>query len=305
MPVLEVESARRGYGDGAALDGVSTSLQAGEVLAVAGRNGAGKSSLLKAAIGALALESGRVRVLGRDPRSDVGVRRHIGVAPQEIALWGHLSARENLSAFAALAGVPRNDRADRVERALGRTGCADRADRRVDTFSGGWRRRVNLAAAVVHGPAFVALDEPGEGLDTDMKAVLRTLVATLKSEGAAVLLVSHDAEDLLASADRLLLMDQGRVLVTGAPALLFAEAFGRRQEVVVRAASPADHADLAALMFEQLGDGAFAQLSEDPWSLAQRVHEILSKAGGARPEVIVRRPGLDRLIAWALMRACA
>jgi ABC-2 type transport system ATP-binding protein len=269
---------------------------------VAGPNGSGKSSLLKAAVGALALDGGRVRVLGRDPFHDVDVRRHIGVAPQEIALWGHMSARENLWVFAALAGVPRTLRAQRVARALERAGCAGRADRRVDTFSGGWRRRVNLAAAVVHAPALVVLDEPGEGLDADMKTLLRELVAALKAEGAAVLLVSHDAEDLLASADRLLLLDGGRPAATGAPSLLFAAAFGAALEVIVRPRPDADHAILEGLGFERLADGAFARLSDDPWALARRAQEALAAEDAALPEVAVRRPGLERLAAWAAGR---
>src|SRR5271154_2412911 len=193
--VLRLTKAARRYGNRAALDQVDLEVDAGEVYALIGRNGAGKSTLAKAAIGALALDTGSVRVLGADPGHARDVRREIGIAPQEIALYPHLTIAENLTAFATLAGMPRAERVSAVARAMDETACSERAGERVDRLSGGWRRRANLAAAIVHRPRFLVLDEPTEGLDTETRHILRRLIAGLRADRTALLLISHNAED--------------------------------------------------------------------------------------------------------------
>src|ERR1700722_12799355 len=170
--VLHLAKATRRYGKRAALDQVDLQLKEGEVYALIGRNGAGKSTLAKAAIGVLALDEGSVRVLGADPSRDRHVRREIGVAPQEIALYPHLTVAENLDVFAALAGVPRSERVSAITRAMEETVCAERAAERLDHLSGGWQRRADLAAAVVHRTRLLVLDEPTEGLDTETLFIL-------------------------------------------------------------------------------------------------------------------------------------
>src|SRR5271163_1332718 len=136
--VLRLAKATRRYGNKAALDQVDLALEEGEVYALIGRNGAGKSTLAKAAIGVLALDEGSVRVLGADPSRDRHIRREIGVAPQEIALYSHLTVAENLDVFAALAGVPRSERVAAIARAMDETVCVERATDRLDHLSGGW-----------------------------------------------------------------------------------------------------------------------------------------------------------------------
>jgi ABC-2 type transport system ATP-binding protein len=165
--VLHLTKATRRYGNRAALDQVDLELEEGEVYALIGRNGAGKSTLAKAAIGVLALDAGSVRVLGADPSRDRHVRREIGVAPQEIALYPHLTVAENLDVFATLAGVSRAERVSAIARAMDETVCVERATERLNRLSGGWQRRANLAAAIVHRPRLLVLDEPTEGLDTE------------------------------------------------------------------------------------------------------------------------------------------
>src|ERR1700724_57541 len=183
--VLHLAKATRRYGNRAALDQVDLELEEGEVYALIGRNGAGKSTLAKAAIGALALDEGSVRVLGADPSRDRYVRREIGVAPQEIALYLHLTVAENLDVFAALAGVSRARRVSAVARAMDETVCAERAAERLENLSSGWRRRANLAAAIVHRPRLLVLDEPTEGLDAETRLVPRGLIGGLRTEPTA------------------------------------------------------------------------------------------------------------------------
>ena len=237
--VLHLAKATRRYGNRAALDQVDLEVEEGEVYALIGRNGAGKSTLAKAAIGALALDEGSVRVLGADPSRDRYVRREIGVAPQEIALYPHLTVAENLDVFAALAGVSRAERVSAVVRAMEETVCGERAAERLENLSSGWRRRANLAAAIVHRPRLLVLDEPTEGLDTETWLILRRLIARLRADRTAILLISHNAEDVAVLADRLGVMEAGQLIVEGRPAELMAWAFGGRTELVVRLSAAA------------------------------------------------------------------
>ncbi len=307
--VLCILDARRRYpqssSKAAALDGVSLEVASGEIYALVGRNGAGKSSLAKAAIGALALQSGTVRVLGGDPAKDRAVAGTIGVAPQEIALYGHLTVAENLHAFAALAGV-RAGRADAVAAAMAATACTPRAGTRIDQLSGGWRRRANLAAAIVHRPRLLVLDEPTEGLDTQTRMALRRLIVDLKAEGTAILLISHDADDVRALADRVGVLEAGRLVAEGSPADLMADAFGGRQDLVVRLNAPASTAETLLLKrgLAASEDGLiWSGLALDAPALASQLDRALRKLGVTTAEISVRQPGLDALIAWACAQA--
>jgi ABC-2 type transport system ATP-binding protein len=299
--VLRIQDARRRYADASALDGVSLDVAAGEIYALIGRNGAGKSTLAKAAIGALALQSGTVRVLGGDPARDRAVAASIGVAPQEIALYAHLTVAENLHAFAALAGV-RRGRSQAVAAAMAATECTPRAGTRIDQLSGGWRRRANLAAAIVHRPRLLVLDEPTEGLDTQTRMALRQLILDLRAAGTAILLISHDADDVRALADRVGVLDAGRLAAEGSPADLLAQAFAGRQDLVVRLSAPAGEAETYLL---QQGLAAsddrlvWSGLVFDAPALASRLDRALRELGVMAAELSVRQPGLDALIAWA------
>jgi ABC-2 type transport system ATP-binding protein len=309
--VLRILDARRRYGQSltkaAALDGVSLEVARGEIYALIGRNGAGKSTLAKAAIGALALQSGVVRVLGGDPAKDRAIGAAIGVAPQEIALYGHLTVEENLDAFATLAGV-RRGRTDAVMAAMAATACTPRAGTRIDQLSGGWRRRANLAAAIVHRPRLLVLDEPTEGLDTQTRMALRRLIVDLKTSGTAILLISHDADDVRALADRVGVLEAGRLIAEGSPAHLVAEAFGGRQDLIVRLNEPSGPAEKVFLTrgLAASDDGLiWSGLALEAPALASQLDRALRKLGVTAAEISVRQPGLDALIAWACAQAIA
>jgi ABC-2 type transport system ATP-binding protein len=299
--VLHLAEATRRYGNRAALDQVSLELEEGEVYALIGRNGAGKSTLAKAAIGVLALDEGSVRVLGADPSRDRYVRREIGVAPQEIALYPHLTVAENLDVFATLAGVPRSERFSAVARAMDETVCVDRAAERLDHLSGGWRRRANLAAAIVHRPRLLVLDEPTEGLDTETLLILRRLIDRLRADRTAILLISHNAEDVTVLADRLGVMEAGRLMVEGRPAELMARAFGGRTELVVRlsVAAPAAESILAERGLAPSDHGlCWSGIVVDALAQAHEIETALRSVDVGLRELAVRPPGLDALIGW-------
>lgn len=300
--VLQLAKATRRYGNRVALDRVDLELEEGEVYALIGRNGAGKSTLAKAAIGVLALDEGSVRVLGSDPSRDRYVRREIGIAPQEIALYPHLTVAENLDVFAALAGVPRSERVSAIARAMDETMCVERAAERLDHLSGGWRRRANLAAAIVHRPRLLVLDEPTEGLDTETLLILRRLIDRLRADRTAILLISHNAEDLAALGDRLGVMEAGRLVVEGRPAELMAQAFGGRTELVVRLSTTVPSAEplLAAHGLTPSNQGlCWSGMVADALEHAREIEMALRSVDVELREMAVRPPGLDALIGWA------
>ena len=305
-PVLRIQGATRRYRGAVALDGVDLEIRPGEVYALTGRNGAGKSTLAKAAIGALALDSGSIWVRGEDPSTHAAARRRIGIAPQDIALWGHLTIEENVDAFAALAGVAPHRRAGAVDAAMASAFCRERRSQKVSALSGGWRRRANLAAAIVHGPELLVLDEPTEGLDARMKSSLHTLVHQLRTDGVAILLISHDNETVAALANRIGILVAGRLVVEGAPQDLEARAFTGRQQLTVRILGddeprPAGVLRAAGLTLD--ASGAWGGLTDNGMVRAEEIEHDLKAVQAVITEMRVSRPGIDALIDWATHQA--
>jgi ABC-2 type transport system ATP-binding protein len=212
-PILEVHDLRKRYGPTVALNGVSFPVAAGEMFGLLGPNGAGKTTLLSILSCLLGSDTGEARVLGRKvtPR-DRELRRDIGIVPQELALYGELTARENLTFFGRLYGVTGTELRRRVAAVLDAVGLADRADARVDTFSGGMKRRLNLGAALVHRPRLLLLDEPTVGIDPQSRNHIFEEVRRLNADGVTVVYTSHYMEEVQALCPRVGIMDHGRLI---------------------------------------------------------------------------------------------
>ena len=211
--MLDVSDIRKSFGALHALDGVSLSVGRGEVLGLLGPNGAGKSTTLAVCTGLLAPDAGSVSIGGAGSPRDPEVRRLLGLAPQQVALYGDLSARENLVFLARIHGV-RNP-ARRADELLDWVGLLPRARDRVETFSGGMQRRLNLAAAIVHDPPLLLLDEPTVGVDPQSRGAILDLVRRLASEGRAVLYTTHHMSEAERLCSRVAILDHGRVLESG------------------------------------------------------------------------------------------
>jgi iron(III) transport system ATP-binding protein len=219
-PVLTVQGLCFAYGRRSVVSGVDLSVASGELVAVLGPSGSGKSTLLRLIAGLERPASGRIEIAGRcvaDGRSSVPPEaRGVGLVFQEDALFPHLTVLDNV-AF-GLKGLSRSDRRTRVLDALGRLGLADRADDWPHRLSGGEQQRVAVARALAPRPALVLMDEPFSRLDTALRRQVREdVVAVLRASGVGVMLVTHDAEEAMTSADRLVLMSDGCVLQSGAP----------------------------------------------------------------------------------------
>jgi ABC-2 type transport system ATP-binding protein len=229
---LSVTGASHRFGSRVALADVHLALHEGEIFGLLGPNGAGKSTLMRAICGRLALDQGTISLDGGDPRTHTLVRRRIGFVPQDIALYGYLTVRENLAAFAQLAGVPRAEIANVIGRALAQTELTARADQLCRTLSGGYQRRVNICASILHDPALLVLDEPTVGIDIDAREAIHTLLRGLRAHGTTILLTTHDLDQAQTLSDRVGIMQGGRFVREGTPADLLRDAFHGQTELI-------------------------------------------------------------------------
>jgi ABC-2 type transport system ATP-binding protein len=210
--LLEVVNLSRRYGQTQALSGVTFTVSDGEVFGLLGPNGAGKTTLMSILSGLLPATSGEVRLLGQkvDPSSRE-VRRLIGIVPQDLALYGSLTGAENLRFFGELYGLGGRELTQRVEEILNAVGLAERAHHRVQTYSGGMKRRLNLGAALVGRPRLLLLDEPTVGVDPQSRNHIFEEVRRLNKGGLTVIYTSHYMEEVEALCERIGIIDQGKL----------------------------------------------------------------------------------------------
>lgn len=213
QPLLEVQDLRKRYGRNTALDGVSFQVFEGELFGLLGPNGAGKTTLLSIVSCLLEPTSGEARILGRKAStSDRQLRRQIGIVPQESAIYGELSARENLRFFGSLYGLGGAKLEQRVDYVLEAIGLADRATERVEGFSGGMKRRLNLGAAIVHEPKLLLLDEPTTGVDPQSRNHIFEEVRRLAASGVGIVYTTHYIEEVETLCSRVGIIDHGKLI---------------------------------------------------------------------------------------------
>jgi ABC-2 type transport system ATP-binding protein len=296
MNVLSVSNARKTFGAVKALDGASFDLHEGELLALLGPNGAGKTTLIRAIAGRVRLDSGEIRLFGT-PIGDGRTSPQLGIVPQEVALYPLLTARENLTAFGELQGLSGQALTRQVDWALDRTGLADRASEPVKQFSGGMKRRLNIACGVIHRPRIVLLDEPTVGVDPQSRDRIYDMLAELASEGVSLLLTTHHLEEAEARCSRTVILDRGRAIAEGTLAQLVDRTVGRHRLVTLRLDAPMP--DLAGAKW---ANDAYVD-PEDATRLRARLSDVAAElppllarvrdSGRAVEDVDVRGPSLQ------------
>jgi ABC-2 type transport system ATP-binding protein len=218
---IEVDGLTRYYRGSPipALAGVSFTVAPGEIFGLLGPNGAGKTTTISILTGILRQTRGVARVLGADAGDLAKVRRFIGVAPQEVALYPTLTPRENLSFFGRVLGLRGKGLAARVEECLAAFAMTEAADRRVAACSGGMKRRINLAAGILHRPRLLFLDEPTVGIDVQSRYLILAYLREMnRTEGTTIVYTSHAIEEAEALCGHVVIIDHGAVAVDGAPA---------------------------------------------------------------------------------------
>ncbi len=215
-PVIGVRNLVKRYGELVAVDAVSFEVAKGEIFGLLGPNGAGKTTIISILSCITPPTSGSASVSGIDVVTDsLTARSRIGVVPQEIALYSTLSARDNLMFWGRMYGLRDRTLARRVDELLDVVQLSDRASNRIDTFSGGMKRRINIAAGLLHRPDVLFLDEPTVGIDPQTRRSILDLVKELNTEGLTVLYTTHYLEEAEFLCDRVGIMDEGKMIAVG------------------------------------------------------------------------------------------
>jgi len=238
--MITLENIRHAYGPVVAVDGLSLEVRRGEVLGLLGPNGAGKSTTINLCVGLFPPDSGRIVVTrnghGSGAPTTAAVRRAIGVAPQALALYDLLSGEENLLFFGEVYGLRGSRLVERVQWSLDFVGLGDRRRDRVSAYSGGMKRRLNLAAALVHDPELILLDEPTAGVDPQSRNQIFDNIVELKRLGRTVIYTTHYMEEAERLCDRVAILDKGKLLALGPVAQLL-EAHGVKPKMVLQGAT--------------------------------------------------------------------
>jgi ABC-2 type transport system ATP-binding protein len=301
-PAIEVRGlvksyrGKKGQDDLTAVRGIDLTVRRGEVFGFLGPNGAGKTTTVRMLCTLLPISAGHATVAGVDVRSDPAeVRRRIGVALQEVGLDGRQSGRELLELQCGLYGIA--DPPGRSEELLRLVGLADAADRLIDTYSGGMKRRLDLATALVHSPDVLFLDEPTTGLDPASRITVWQEVTRINALGTTVFLTTQYLEEADQLCDRVAIIDDGTIVAEGTPAALKAEL---GHDVLTIGLDPTEHARAHAALAELAGldhatDAAegLAVYVDDGAAAVANVVSLLNEAG-IRPRTIsLSRPSLD------------
>jgi len=276
---LRIDALVKSFGDRAALAGVSLEVSEGEILGLLGPNGAGKTTLIRCVVGRVVPGSGTIAVFG-EPVGSASARARIGYIPQEIALYGRLTAEENLGVFGRYAGLSGEALAASVRSCLDWEGLAERAGDSVMAFSGGMKRRLNMAAGLLHRPRLILLDEPTTGVDPQSRQRIYAMVEQLRAEGVSVIYTTHYMEEAERLCDRVAIIDHGKIIALGRQADLVHDSFGSRSELVLHcdAASAEGAARWAATQGgSSMGTASFRFTVTDP---ALEIARILESARG-------------------------
>lgn len=214
--MLEVKSLKKNYGEFTAVDGISLHINKGEVVGLLGPNGAGKSTTISMIATLFKPNYGEILFDGIDVvKNPKAIQPYIGYVPQEIALYETLTGYENLKYFGGLYGLKGKKLKEQIDRISEIIGIADRLKDRVDTYSGGMKRRINIGVGLLHNPKLVIMDEPTVGIDPQSRNHILETVKRLKEEGISVLYTSHYMEEVEAICERIYIMDHGKIIASG------------------------------------------------------------------------------------------
>jgi ABC-2 type transport system ATP-binding protein len=297
-PIIEAVGLRKHFGETVALDGVDLTVRTGEILGLLGPNGAGKTTSVRILTTLSRPDGGSARVAGFDVvRESAEVRRRIGSTGQSATLDELLTGRQNLTMIGELCRLPKLEARDRAAELLDRFDLTDAADRVLKGYSGGMRRRLDLAASLVTNPPVLFLDEPTTGLDPTSRNRMWEVIRELVGGGTTLLLTTQYLDEADQLADRIVVVDHGRVIAEGTSRELKSAIGGAQLDVTLSQRSPAALAALEPLVAGtvQVSDDGLHLRAPVPagGGLATRVVRALDAVGVAVDDVEVQRPSLD------------
>jgi ABC-2 type transport system ATP-binding protein len=306
--MLEVRNLVKRFGDNAAVRGVSFAVARGESFGLLGPNGAGKSTTIAMISGLLQPNSGEILVAGLSAREHpLAIRKVMGIVPQDIALYPSLSARENLMFWGAMYGLAGRELAARVDEALEIVTLSDRQKERIETYSGGMKRRINIAASLLHRPALLIMDEPTVGIDPQSRNNILETVRQLNSQGMTVIYTSHYMEEVEYLCERLAIIDHGQLIAQGTlPDVR--RLVGTDTTVRLKVNEPDDALVAAVAVVPGVGqarhdDGAIIALIQDSAETLAPLLAAISGAGKKLLGIEVQEPNLEAVFLHLTGRA--
>ncbi|HUY23229.1 MAG TPA: ABC transporter ATP-binding protein [Acidimicrobiales bacterium] len=296
-PLLHCAGLTRSFGDRLAVDDVSFAIEAGEIYGLLGPNGAGKTTTIKMVCGLLRPDRGTITVDGRPAADDLSVKSLIGYVPQDVALYPDLTAHENLAFLGRLYKLRGALLGERVGEALELTDLTDRAGDRVDSFSGGMKRRLNIAAGLLHHPKLLVLDEPTVGVDPQSRHAILERVQAFGRTGMAVLYTTHYMEEAERVCDRVGIIDRGRLAAEGTRRELVAQ-LGERDRIELGATGDLERLAAACRAVPGVDEAATADhavhlLATEGRRVLPAVLEAAEHAGSTVNSVDVVEPDLE------------
>lgn len=216
LKIVKIEEITKKYGDVVAVDNVSLEIDEGEIFGLLGPNGAGKSTTINMIVGLTYIDKGRISIMGMDTRKNaVTTKKNIGIVPQDIAIYEDLTSLENVMFFASLYGLKGRELKERAEEALQFTGLGENVKSYPKSFSGGMKRRLNIACAIAHRPKLVIMDEPTVGIDPQSRNHILQSIKKLNSMGCTIIYTSHYMEEVEEICTRVSIMDHGKIIAEG------------------------------------------------------------------------------------------
>jgi ABC-2 type transport system ATP-binding protein len=304
-PAVLIQKLQKRYGQVEAVKDVSFQIEPGEIFGLLGPNGAGKTTTLRCLCTLAEPDAGTVEVSGISVTDNPRLaRQHLGYIAQEVALDKVLTGRELLQLQAALYHLPRNLIPDRIDAVLSLLGLQEYADKKTGTYSGGLKKRLDLAAGLLHQPDVLVLDEPTVGLDIESRIAVWDFLRKLREQGTTVLLTSHYLEEVDALADRVAIIDQGIVIAAGKPSDLKDKVGGDRITLRIREFAPLEEAEKAKALLQNIpsvqeviinsAQGNSLNLVVAPQSEAlMTIQKALQEAGLPTFGIAQSRPSLD------------
>jgi ABC-2 type transport system ATP-binding protein len=307
-PVLDCQDLRKSFGDRVAVDGVGFRIEPSETYGLLGPNGAGKTTTISMICGLLVRDAGTVVVAGRPVDIDeADAKAAIGYVPQELAIYPDLTARENLRFFGQLYGMGGAELERRVNEVLETIELTDRGNDRTDQFSGGMKRRLNIAIGLLHRPRLLVLDEPTVGVDPQSRNAILSSVEELAREGMAILYTTHYMEEAERLCDRVGIIDHGRIEAEGTRRELVG-LIGQRDRIDLAATGELQAAATAVreshgVREATVQEGGLTLLVEDARGILPRVLEAVAGAGAIVSSVEIVEPDLEAVFLHLTGRA--
>jgi ABC-2 type transport system ATP-binding protein len=307
-PAIEVLDLHRSFGETKAVQGISFEVRQGEIFSLLGPNGAGKTTAISMLSCLLRPDEGDARVMGHSIRSDpMGVKSVLGVVPQEIAVYEDLTARENLTFWGKMYGLRGAALASRVDEVLDIIDLRERAGERVGKYSGGMKRRVNIAVALLHKPKVIYMDEPTVGIDPQSRRNILDSVVTLKDQGMTVLYTTHYMEEAQELSDQIAIMDHGKLIACGTHESLV-KLVGQQTRIDLTLDVEARRVlgawrSVAGVTRVSAEDGLVSVLADDSNRVLPRLFESATRHSARITSVDIREPNLEAVFLHLTGRA--